>query len=178
MIELWKDIKDAEGIYQVSNLGRIKILYRELPTPHGGIYYQQEKIKAIHKVAGYMQVALSINKKHTCFKVHRLVAIAFIPNHENKNFINHKDGNKTNNHFDNLEWCTSSENQQHAYNTGLKVPHTGSKHQNSKICLNTSTGIFYETATDALKTLQHIKKSTFQAMLAGRNPNTTSFIYA
>jgi len=177
MIEKWKDIKNAEGIYQVSNMGRIKILERELQTPHGGMYIQKEKIKAIHKVRGYMQVALSINKKHTCFKVHRLVAEAFIINHDNKPQVNHKDGNKLNNSVYNLEWVTSSENQKHAYDNGLKVPHIGALHQNSKIVLNIKTGIFYDTATEALKTITHIKKSTFQAMLSGRNPNTTNFIY-
>jgi hypothetical protein len=177
MIEKWKDIKGCEGIYQVSNLGRIKILYRELITPNGGMYKQHEKIKAIHKVAGYMQVALSINKKHTCFKVHRLVAAAFIPNTENKLTVNHKDGNKLNNSVDNLEWATQSEQLYHAHNTGLKIPHTGSRHQKSKLILNAQTGIFYDTATEAIYT-QNIKKSTFQAMLSGRLKNKTNFIYA
>lgn len=178
MMEVWKDIEHCEGIYQVSNTGNIKILERYLPTPYGGVYHQKERLKAVHVVMGYVQVALRVNKKAVCFKVHRLVADAFIPSVSGKDYINHKDGNKINNHIDNLERCTSSENQQHAYDTGLKKPHTGSAHQNSKIVLNTSTGIFYDTATEALTTLSHIKRSSFQAMLAGRNPNKTPFIYA
>lgn len=178
MIEVWKDIKGCEGVYQVSSFGNIKTLERDLPTPNGGVYTQKERVKAIHEVMGYMQVALSVNKKHACFKVHRLVAKAFIPNPENKPQVNHKDGNKLNNNVNNLEWVTCSENHSHAYNTGLRKPHFGKYHQNSKLVLNTQTGIFYESATDAMKCVSHIKRSTFQAMLCGRNPNTTNFIYA
>jgi hypothetical protein len=64
------------------------------------------------------------NKDHF---VHRLVAIAFLENLENKETVNHIDGNKENNHVSNLEWCTRSENTQHAYNTGLHKPYTGIK---------------------------------------------------
>ena len=139
MTEVWKDIKDCVGIYQISTYGRVKILERVLSTPYGGTYIQKEKIKAIHEVIGYMQVALSVNKKHTCFKVHRLVADAFIPNHENKPQVNHKNGIKTDNRVGNLEWCTVSENHLHAYGTGLREPHSGSFHQNSKLVLNKQT---------------------------------------
>lgn len=67
----------------------------------------------------YMAYKLSNNAKEKIFQVHRLVAIHFIPNPENKSEVNHKDGNKLNNHVDNLEWVTHTENVQHAFNTGL-----------------------------------------------------------
>ena len=70
---------------------------------------------------GYLETHLYINNKNKVFKVHRLVAMAFIPNPENKPEVNHKDGNKQNNSKENLEWCTSSENQIHAYKNKLKV---------------------------------------------------------
>lgn len=74
---------------------------------------------------GYVIIGLSHNKKQHMCKQHRLVGEAFIPNPYNKPQINHKDGNKRNNHYSNLEWVTSSENIKHALNTGLKIPKTG-----------------------------------------------------
>lgn len=77
---------------------------------------------------GYERVTLSKNNKRKLFPVHRLVAIAFIPNPENKPCINHKNGVKTDNMVENLEWCTYSENTLHAYATGLEKPRIGFKH--------------------------------------------------
>lgn len=74
---------------------------------------------------GYLHVGLTINKKVKRMRVHRLVAIAFIPNLENKPYVNHIDGNRQNNKVSNLEWCTPSENAQHAVKTGLRKKTTG-----------------------------------------------------
>ena len=86
-----------------------------------------KQYKTGHK--GYVKVR--INRKDQF--VHRLVAIAYLENLENKETVNHIDGNKENNHVNNLEWCTRSENLQHAYNSGLHKPYTGIKdHGNNK----------------------------------------------
>jgi hypothetical protein len=69
--------------------------------------------------AGYRNVGLAVNGRSKKFKVHRLVALAFLPNPQNKPDVNHKDGNKANNCLGNLEWCTEKENVQHAVQTGL-----------------------------------------------------------
>ena len=110
MKEEWKDIKSYRGFYQVSNLGKIKNLKRK-----------EVLLKPYISKQGYLNVKLidPYFKKGNNYLVHRLVAEAFIPNPENKPQVNHKDGNKLNNSVDNLEWVTSSENNQHAYNTGL-----------------------------------------------------------
>lgn len=106
MQEIWKPIKDYEGIYEVSNLGRIKTLSRTINGRK-----MPEKIKKLDKAKqGYLRIELSKNKINKKYSVHRLVAQTFIDNANNYPCINHKDENKMNNNVDNLEWCT------HLYN--------------------------------------------------------------
>ena len=116
MKEIWKDIKEYEGLYQVSNLGRVKSLKRIEKFYHNN----NDKILIQSKCSnGYLKIVLSKNNLHKNYMTHRLVAKTFLPNPENKRTVNHKDGNKQNNCVDNLEWATYSENIQHAYNLGL-----------------------------------------------------------
>lgn len=112
MIEIWKPIKDYEGLYEVSNYGKIKSL------PHKWVGFgkninckTKQKIR-ITKVAktGYEQVVLFKDGTSKTFLVHRLVAEAFLPNPNNYPCINHKDENPSNNCVWNLEWCTFSYN--------------------------------------------------------------------
>lgn len=124
MKEIWKDIKDYEGVYQVSNLGRVKSLSRFHNNNSGG-YLSKERILKQNIKRGYLTVGLCKEGKTKTYSVHRLVAIAFIVNPHNKKTVNHIDGNKTNNLVSNLEWCTYSENQQHAFNIGLHQPTIG-----------------------------------------------------
>lgn len=122
MKEIWKDIKDYEGLYQVSNLGRVKSLNHIRKNGKNSKYMQKGKV--LHKwisCCGYYQVVLSKNGKVKRLTIHRIVAQVFIPNTLNKPQVNHKDGNKLNNCVDNLEWCTRSENQLHAWKNGLQV---------------------------------------------------------
>ena len=110
MKEIWKDIKNYEGHYQVSNLSRVK----SLNYNHTG----KEKILKLNKDKdGYLQVTLCKNNIKKVYKVHRLVAQAFIPNPNNLPQINHKDENKTNNNVDNLEWCDRKYNQNYGTRT-------------------------------------------------------------
>lgn len=111
MNEVWKDVEGYEGLYQVSNLGRVKSLQRITKIRHA-IRIEKEKILKQHKniKSGYMYVYLSNNGKNKGFRIHRLVAETFIPNPNDLPQINHKDENKENNNVDNLEWCTAKYN--------------------------------------------------------------------
>lgn len=108
----YKDIPNYEGFYQVSSDGKVI-------SPNG-------IRKAEMSQTGYWRVALWKHGKGKHFFVHRLVAMAFIPNPNNYELVNHIDGNKLNNNVENLEWCNLSQNVQHAYRTGL-VHHATTK---------------------------------------------------
>ena len=113
MSEVWKDITGYEGLYQVSNLGFVRSLH-----PHSCKIVNPTILKG-DDVHGYPRVELHRRRTKTKHLVHRLVAVAFIPNPDNKPEVNHKDGKKDNNCVDNLEWCTRKENMKHAYDNGL-----------------------------------------------------------
>lgn len=123
--EIWKDIDGYEGIYQVSNLGRVKSLKRKVNTKGGGTRYSPSKILTNCFDNKYYHVRLYRNGVAKIHLVHRLVADAFLPNPNNKPQVNHIDGDKLNNRFDNLEWCTASENAKHAFRVGLHKPNDG-----------------------------------------------------
>ena len=107
MEEIWKDKKDYEGHYQVSNCGRVK-----------SIKFGKERIlKPLTNSFGYLFVELCKDGKVKAFTVHRLVAEAFIPNLNNYKEVNHKDENKTNNVVTNLEWCDRKYNQNYGTRT-------------------------------------------------------------
>lgn len=122
MKEIWKDIKGYEGLYQISSSGNVKSLDRYIINKNGDKQFFPEKYLTQGFNNGYLKVTLSKNNKQKTFRVHILVAKAFIPNPENKSEINHIDGNKSNNRIDNLEWNTRSENELHAYKNGLAKP--------------------------------------------------------
>lgn len=124
MEEIWRDIVDYEGLYQVSNLGRVRSLDRYVKTTPNGIETTRlHKGKILTpKINRYAQVALSKNGVPSYHYIHRLVAIAFIPNPDNKPEVNHINGlEKLNNCVDNLEWATRKENEQHKHANGLYV---------------------------------------------------------
>lgn len=136
MEEIWKDIIGYEGLYQISNLGRVKSLERLVVCGHPKSKPRRKKEKILNEnfdSCGYKHVQLNHKNKFKSFKIHRLIAIHFIPNPFNHPVINHINGIKTDNRLENLEWCTHKHNIQHAIKTGLVKRKTGEKHQNSKL---------------------------------------------
>jgi hypothetical protein len=125
MEEVWKDVKGFEGLYQVSNLGNVKRLISER------VFAERLIGRTIDRY-GYVKRVLSKDGKNNYFTEHRLVAIAFIDNPDNKPAVNHIYGIKTDNRVENLEWNTTIENHQHAIDTGLK-DQKGIKHHKCKL---------------------------------------------
>lgn len=121
-MEEWKDIQGYEGLYQVSNLGKVMSLERVVIKNTGVANPIRAKLKAlVIDNSGYFKVNLYKMNKLGRFSVHRLVGVAFIPNPENKPCINHKNHNIYDNASENLEWCTHSENNMAQYKTPRKT---------------------------------------------------------
>lgn len=119
-IEIWKDIIDFEGLYQISSFGNVKSLPRIIKYKNGRHRpFSGCLIKGGKTPTGYVFVNLKKEGYKESNYIHRLVAEYFLQNIENKPTVNHKDGDKSNNHYSNLEWCTHSENTIHAFNTDL-----------------------------------------------------------
>lgn len=111
MEEIWKNVVGYEGVYQVSNLGNLKRLFKN----------KERMLSGREDKDGYIEVILSRKQSKKFCRLHRLVAEAFIPNIDNKPQVNHKDRNKKNNKVENLEWVTCSENTIHTFETGRQV---------------------------------------------------------
>lgn len=108
--EVWLDVKNYEGLYQVSNKGNVRSMDRIVASGKGFRLHKGILLRKYKTNFGYYRLSISVNQKQKTFLVHRLVAEAFIPNPENLPEVNHKDENKLNNEPYNLEWCTSHYN--------------------------------------------------------------------
>ncbi|MCS2403788.1 NUMOD4 motif protein [Bacteroides salyersiae] len=128
MIEIWKDIPQFEGLYQVSNIGNIRSVERIVPFGSQYRTIKSSNLRFFKKSNGYLSVKIYKDNRQYTMYVHRLVAMAFCDGYFDKADVNHKDGNKSNNVSSNLEWCTRSENQIHS----VKVLHN--KLGNREIC--------------------------------------------
>lgn len=120
--QIWKKIKGFPK-YEISNTGEVRSFY----------FGKSTKLAQRKTSAGYFGVTLCENKERKDSYIHKLVAEAFLSNLKNKTFVNHKDGNKNNNNVSNLEWCTPSENMQHAYDMNLRESQKGESHGRSKL---------------------------------------------
>lgn len=150
--EVWKDIEGYEGMYAISNMGRVKSLKRKVKCVGNSSRTISEKIIAIHPFGpdrcAYCVVVLSKNGSQKTFAVHRLVALAFLPAVNGKYCVNHKDLDKTNNRVDNLEWVSHADNSKHAKLNGMYI---GVSKKNRKEVRNIETGESFVSAIEAAK---------------------------
>ena len=136
MEEIWKDIKEYEGLYQVSNLGRIKSLDRIIKSGISNSGYIKINGKILKKKLGkngYLSIQLWKEGKGKWFMVHRLIAIAFIPNPQNKPYIDHINTIRNDNRIENLRWATREENDHNPITLKNRIGKCGIKIK----CLNT-----------------------------------------
>jgi hypothetical protein len=128
--EVWLPVRGYEGLYEVSNAGRVRSLDRAVKERRTGrTVIRTGKVLKPQLVKGYYSVTLGRRAKLQPYKVHRLVAIHFLGRrHKSKPVTNHINGNKLDNRIENLEWCSIGYNLKHAYKMGYKLPERGSKH--------------------------------------------------
>ncbi|MGE8207823.1 NUMOD4 motif-containing HNH endonuclease [Heyndrickxia sp. NPDC080065] len=120
-IEIWKDILGYVGLYQISNLGRVKSVQRKVPF-YGGFRTYPEKIKVLEDLKGYKRVNLYKNSKLKKFLVHRLVAETLLGEQDETMQVNHINGITSDNRVENLEWTTVQENAHHKTTVLNKKP--------------------------------------------------------
>ena len=157
-LEIWKDIEGYEGLYQVSSWGRVK------NSRTGRV------LKAGKHKDGYLQVLLCKNGKRTTYRVHRLVAQAFIPNPQNKPQVNHIDEDKENNRVENLEWVTNTENINH----GTHNARMSKMKSIPIICIE--TGIEYYGARECARQMG-LHQQGITAVLTGKRKTTGGYTF-
>jgi len=128
--EIWKNIPGYESCYLVSNFGRIKSIGKKYKTRYGTDAIRKDRIFILGHTDGCGYASVSIGG--TTKTLHRLIALAFLPNPNNYRCINHKNGNKIDNRLENLEWCTQSENSKHSFVIGLQ-DNKGENHPKAKL---------------------------------------------
>ena len=160
-LEEWRDIQGYEGLYQVSNLGRVRSLDREVYTSasskrgsfvrsaKGAVMKQGKRPK---DNGAYLFVILQRHGKSKAFCTHRLVAEAFIPNPDGKSQVNHIDGNKANNAVSNLEWVTPKENTAHAFAHGLRSDEERLRRTRKSVIR--SDGMEFNSITEAARSVE------------------------
>jgi len=170
-MEEWRDIAGYEGLYQISNIGRVKSLDRIIDEKH----HVKERIMKPYKTRGYYSVHLSKDNIKKAFLVHRLVAGAFIENPNNLPYINHKDEGRTNNCVDNLEWCTKLENNIY----GTKIERQTAKIRKPVLQYDLDGNFMKEwiSAIDAEKAIAGKFTSAIMKCASGKNKTAYGFIW-
>lgn len=164
--EEWRDVVGYEGLYKVSNKGRIKAVEK---IDRRGRKRSERILKVGSSQQGRPRVRLCKNGVGTTFFIHRLVAMAFIPNPENKKEVNHINGVKDDNRVENLEWCTRSENMLHAERYGLHSMASALEAHRKRVCqiLNRSVIAIYDSIADA-STATGIEHANISAAANGK----------
>lgn len=174
-MEIWKFVLGFETHYQISNYGNVKSLDRTKLSSHGSrSKLKSQNIKPVlQKKTGYQMITLRNDTVTQPKLLHRLVALHFLDNKDNKPCINHIDGIKTNNMANNLEWCTYKENSHHAFLTGLcntqMLPIVGTN-------IIDGTKLYFNSISDAAKFLNG-SKSNIHKCLKNQYNRTVAYDY-
>lgn len=175
-MEIWKNIKNFENLYQVSNYGRIKSLKRTLTD--GRIW--EERIMKTPLSSGYPSVSLRKDNVYFKIRVHTIVGHHFLKGYKKGYCINHIDGIKTNNHFQNLEWCSNADNIKHAYTNKLSNAVDIMKESNSKstvqLDLNNNLIQIFDSAKDAAEFI-NCPLQTITRVCRGERKSARGFIW-
>ena len=180
MEEIWKPIEGYEGLYEVSNFGRARSY---IPPTNSKRLIRSVPLIMTPQMNdnGYMVVALIKNKARKVFRIHRLVAFAFVETIEGKPYVNHIDGDKTNNNASNLEWCTRSENMMHAFRVGLVKPKTGKDNPRSRqVRMFDMGGNFIRRFDSAIEAARHFgrnNQSNISACCRGDIPHAYGYLW-
>jgi hypothetical protein len=174
--EVWKPVEGYEGLYEISNAGRVKSVSRIVLYKSGFYHKNKGKIMKLtpcssDKRCNYFRVSLSKNNQVKRFDVHRLVAEHFLTREKWETVVNHIDGNKQNNRVDNLEWTTPSGNKRHAVYTGLDIPKFGIK---PVYCL--TNGKVYPSASYAARELD-LNDSSVAKVCRGVYKHTKGMVF-
>lgn len=174
MQEVWKAIPGYEAYYEVSSLGRVRSLTRRTTDRIGRPFVRYGKVLSLNTEAkGYKSIRLCVETHHQVFKVHRLVALAFLPAVEAGLQVNHINGQKDDNRPENLEWVTAMENVHHAFANGLGRSNVGSL--NNRARLNASDVVAIRSMSKdgmtcaAISRHYQVSESTIRQILKGRN---------
>jgi hypothetical protein len=168
--EIWKDVVGYEGLYKVSSFGSICSLVRSNQYPNGTI------LKGILLNIGYLMVNLYKNKSVKCHHVHRLVALSYIPNPDDKKQVNHIDGNPLNNNIENLEWVSHRENMRHWMKNSVLGDRLMNKERIDKVLYLRNMGYTQYAIAWILKVNQSVisrvlsgKDEWYQSIVEGEN---------
>jgi hypothetical protein len=170
MQEVWKDIEDFVGCYQISNLGVVRRLDTIIPFCGTLSTRKGRTLKSTRNSKGYDTIVLCWKSKRKTYTIHRLVAEVFIPKIPGKDQVNHIDGNPRNNAENNLEWVTPSENQVHAYNLGLKPKgsNSGASKLNEQQVLEIKKSLLEGASRKELASRYNVTHSTIKWIDLGR----------
>lgn len=168
--ENWRPVKGYEGIYEISDFGRVKRLPLNVKYSSGIIVFTKGGVmKNTLGNHGYLYVTFSKGDKRKVGLIHRLVCEAFLTNDRNVGYVNHKNGVKIDNRLENLEWCTCSENHLHAFKIGLRTNRDmrKGKHPRAKKIIDNETGVVYDCITSAAEDLGVIRRTLSKRITRG-----------
>lgn len=190
-INIFGDIPGWEKYYQIDHCGVIKSVAKTMNNFVGGRSKLRERILKTHKRGDYLNVVLTRDRKRVTFRVHRLIALTFLPNPNNYPIVRHLNDNKLDNRLSNLAWGTHSENTIDAIKNGKMVfkygkdhhwhgksfvPHNKGVQSYRKILIDLQTGVFYFGVREAANA-KCININNLRGMLSGFIKNRTSLIY-